>query len=117
MSNIDPDPTSWWHYFYKDKVAQKARCRSCLTFEKDRSKDKGTNGLKYHLEHHHPTLFSQKLEVERQKREKSSQNKQQQLQVIKRPRTEIDGECSSDLLTMENKTEDALKPFPIFGYF
>jgi hypothetical protein len=43
---------------------------------KDRSKDKSTNGLKYHLEHSHPPQFSQKLEAERIKEKEKFEKKE-----------------------------------------
>jgi hypothetical protein len=56
---------------------------------KNRSKNKSTNGLKYHLEHTHPAQFSQKLEAERIKEKESFEKKnahQQKLDFVKKPR-------------------------------
>jgi hypothetical protein len=58
---------------------------------KDRSKGKSTYGLKYHLQHSHPTLFklfSQKLEAERIKEKEDHKRKsaQQKLDFVKRPK-------------------------------
>jgi hypothetical protein len=42
--------TDWWYYFEKIEQGKVAKCKHC-DWTKDRSKDKSTNGLKYHLQH------------------------------------------------------------------
>jgi hypothetical protein len=81
------EPTDWWYYFKKTAQGNVASCMHC-NWTKDRSKDKSTKGLKYHLEHSHPAQFSQKLEAERIKeKEKFEKNKtQQKLDFVKKPR-------------------------------
>ena len=65
MSNMDK--TSWWYYFEKTNNGENTKCRNCNDWEKQRGKDKGTNGMKNHLERVHPSLYSEKLEVELEK--------------------------------------------------
>jgi hypothetical protein len=76
------DPTDWWYYFKKTEQGKFAR------WTKDRSKDKSTYALKYHIEHTHPAQLSQKLEAERIKeKENFEKNKtQQKLDFVKNPR-------------------------------
>jgi hypothetical protein len=46
---------------------------------KDRSKNKSTYALKYHLEHTHPAQFNQKLEAERIKEKENFEKNKTQL--------------------------------------
>jgi hypothetical protein len=83
------DPTYWWYYFKKTEQRKFARCMHC-DWTKDRSKNKSTYSLKYHLEHTdtHPAQFSQKLEAERIKEKEKHKRKsaQQKLDFVKRGR-------------------------------
>ena len=74
------DPCDWWFYFEKINEGEMARCKNC-NWEKPRGKDKSTRVLKYHLEHQHPLLFSQRLEAIRQM-EKNSKKKSDNTKIM-----------------------------------
>jgi len=62
------------YFFDKIDTGERAKCRNC-SWIKDRGATKSTYNLKYHLEHQHPELWSQKLEAERMKQEKKKEEK------------------------------------------
>ena len=108
------EPTDWWYYFEKTEQGKVASCKYC-TWTKDRSNDKSTNGLKYHLQHSHPPQFSQKLEAERIKEKKKfeKKNAQPKLDFVKKPRIVLG---SDEAETAEPSTSTTVKrAYPIFG--
>jgi len=110
------DPTNWWYYFEKTQQGKVAKCKNC-SWTKDRSKDKSTNGLKYHLEHSHAELFSQKLEADRIKETKAQKKQphvQQILDIVKKPKISLGTEIQFDEETPESSSA-AKRHYPIFG--